>query len=85
MLFQTTERSVTITDINLGAYLMLRGARLQSVDEVAPRRKAFLFTHKRMRDILHDYEQHAEIRFSPKILFGFREQLKHLTFVPPQS
>jgi hypothetical protein len=75
----------TISDLNLAAYLMLRGAKLEGVEVIAPKRGAFIFTHKRLADLIHAYHQHAEIRFSPKALFEGRESLKRMSFVPLQK
>lgn len=77
--------SCTIGDLNLGTYLMLRGAKLEGTTVQAPNRASFTFTHKHLADFVHEYHQGQEIRFSPKILFQFREDLKRLTIYPTST
>lgn len=75
----------TISNIDLGSYLMLRGARLEGTSVISKNRGAFTFSHKRLSDLIHDFHQDREIRFSPKALFRFRDDLKRLVVYPERS
>ena len=74
----------TISDIDLGTYLMLRGAKLEGVEVIQPKRAAFTFSHKHLSDFIHEYHQGQEVRFSVKALFQFRYDLKRLVVSSPQ-
>lgn len=77
--------SCGISDLNLASYLMLRGAKLEGVTVIQKNRASFMFTHKRMSDLIHDYNQHRRIKFSPRALFEFRESLKRLSAFDPNG
>lgn len=66
----------TIDDLYLGAYLMYRGAKLEGVTKITAFKCTFTFTHKHLTDLIHEYEQYQEVRFSPKRLAQYRSDLK---------
>ncbi len=70
--------SCTISNLSLASWLMFRGARLEGLESLGQNISAFTFTHKRLSDFIHEYEQGHEVRFSPKVLFQFRDDLKKL-------
>ncbi len=64
------------TNLDLAAYLMLRGARLEGIEPLGAKRDCFVFTHKGILDFVNDYEAHKPIKFSPKALMEMRLELK---------
>ncbi len=68
--------SCTITDIDVGAYLMLKGAKLEGVTIIARNRASYTFTGKNILALVYEYKQSKRIRFSPKAFCDFRYELK---------
>lgn len=74
--------SCTISDLDLGCYLWYRGAKLEGTTIMEKNRAAFTFSHKHLTDLIHEYKQYRSIKFSPRALFDFRDDLKRLALPP---
>lgn len=76
----------TISDIDIGAYLLLHGAKLEGVVVIAKNRGAYTFTHKKLSQLIHEYKQYKPLKFSPKAFIDMRNDLKRMTpdpaFIP---
>lgn len=79
-MFDTLRTSnITICDIDVVAYLMMHGAKLEGVTVHAKNRAAFTLTGKNIPNLLHDFKQCKIIKFSPKAYMDIRRDLKHLS------
>ncbi|PQO47388.1 hypothetical protein C5Y93_04920 [Blastopirellula marina] len=63
-------------DIDLAAYLMLRGAALHGVYRHNKAVCNFVFTHKSVLNFVIEYKRYKRIRFAPKEFIDMRFQLK---------
>ncbi len=81
-----TLRSTRITtcSLDIAAYMLLMGAKLEGVTVIAKNRAAFTLTGRGIPQHLHDYQAGKRIKFSPKRYMEMRYDLKKMTPDPDQ-
>jgi hypothetical protein len=70
--------AVTLCDLDVAAYLMLMGCKLEGVTVHAKSRGSFTLTGRRVPDLIHDFKHGKMIRFSPRVYMELRRDLKRL-------
>ena len=66
-------------DIDLAAYLMLRGAKLMGLVPLSEKRANFVLVHRKVLKFVCDWGGCKMIKFAPKAYCNMRYFLKHET------
>ena len=78
MLDTLRSSSCTICNLDMAAYLMLMGCRLEGVAVISKNRAAFTLTGRGIPQHIHEYKNYKRIKFSPKAYMEHRYELKKL-------
>lgn len=74
----------TICNLDIAAYLLLMGCRLEGVSMIAKNRAAFTLTGRNVPQMIHDYKNNKRIKFAPKAYMDCRYDLKKMTPDPEE-
>lgn len=74
----------TICNLDMAAYLLLMGCRLEGVSVQSKTRAAFTITGRNIPQHIHDYKKGKRIKFSPRVYMDMRYDLKKMCPDPSQ-
>jgi hypothetical protein len=68
----------TTSNLDLAAYLMLRGCRLEGIEKTSQFRSMFIITGENVPELVNEFASYTPVEFSPKAFMDVRSAIKRM-------